>query len=428
MTASHLPAGRIEPRFALAAALAVVACVALWPMEALAEAMLALLALATLAGLATRRVALPREGLWLCLALFGGYWLPQLVSAIDAINPARAWREVGVDLRYLPFLLGCAVAAAWRPAIVVVGVGLVALAWSLDGLLQAATGLSLGGAADPVRLTGVFGAGNPKLGLVLASLSPFLLLPLGRRFGWPAWLLAALAVGVVVALAGARAAWLSYGLVLLASGWRVLGGRRALLVVLAGGLALSAAGLLVSDRFSERVGRTLAAFGEDGGGIDAALAGRLPIWRAALAMAADHPVNGVGVRGFREAWSDYSDVAPEAQAWGDGVGALHAHHWVLEVLAETGGFGLLCWLAAMAAAGLAWRRALPEQRRSAEPAALALGVSLFPLNTHLAVYSTFWGGVILTLAGILVGLLCHRPRDDGAAQRDVPSQGGRAPG
>ena len=35
--------------------------------------------------------------------------------------------------------------------------------------------------------------------------------------------------------------------------------------------------------------------------------------------------------------------------------------------------------------------ATPEARDRARPAMLALGVTVFPFNTHLAFYSTFWG-------------------------------------
>lgn len=410
MTNSPTPGAEApSPRIALAAAIGVLGFAALWPLGAVAEAWLALVALGTLVLWVAGRLVLPRPALWLAAAVFAGYWLPQLLSAPDAINPGRAWREVAVDLRYLPFVLACAAAAAWRPGLVTSGLALLAAAWVLDGLVQAGTGWSLGGPADPVRLTGILGADNPKLGQVLAALSPFLLLDAQRRLGLAGWLAAALAMGVVVVLAGARAAWLSYALVLLATGWTALGGgRRALLVVLAGSLALGAIGLAVSDRISERLGRTLAVLSDPDASLDDALSGRLPIWRAALAMAADHPVNGVGVRGFREAWPQYSDVAPEDQAWGDSVGALHAHHWMLEVLAETGGLGLSCWLLAIAAGLRAWRRAGPAQRTWARPAAIALLACLFPINTHLAVYSTFWGGLLLLLAGVYAGLLWSR--------------------
>ncbi len=56
----------------------------------------------------------------------------------------------------------------------------------------------------------------------------------------------------------------------------------------------------------------------------------------------------------------------------------------------------------------AWRYAEPVARENARPAMLALAVSVFPLNTHLAVYSTFWGGVVLLLAALYAGSLLSR--------------------
>ena len=78
-----------------------------------------------------------------------------------------------------------------------------------DASLQAATGFSVGGPATADRLSGVFGAGNLKLGLVLASLAPFPLIAAADRFGLRGWLLVAMALVVVVLLAGARASWVT---------------------------------------------------------------------------------------------------------------------------------------------------------------------------------------------------------------------------
>src|SRR3546814_20118688 len=44
--------------------------------------------------------------------LFCSYWLPELLSAIDAVDQGRAIREALVDLRYLPFLWLAAAAVA----------------------------------------------------------------------------------------------------------------------------------------------------------------------------------------------------------------------------------------------------------------------------------------------------------------------------
>ena len=78
------------------------------------------------------------------------------------------------------------------------------------------------------RLSGVLGPCNLKLGLVLASLSPFALYAAGRRFGRIGLVAGRVAMGMVILLAGARAAWLTYALVLLFSGWRLLGWKRLL--------------------------------------------------------------------------------------------------------------------------------------------------------------------------------------------------------
>ena len=42
---------------------------------------------------------------------------------------------------------------------------------------------------------------------------------------------------------------------------------------------------------------------------------------------------------------------------------------------------------------------------------LALAVTVFPLNTHLASYSTFWGGVLLMLSALYAGSLLGREQD-----------------
>ena len=81
---------------------------------------------------------------------------------------------------------------------------------------------------------------------------------------------------------------------------------------------------------------------------------------------------------------------------------------MLEVLSETGIIGLLLWLAGAALGWRAWCYADAGARERARPAMLALAVSVFPLNTHLAAYSTFWGSVLLLLAALYAGSLWGR--------------------
>ncbi|MFZ5662341.1 MAG: O-antigen ligase family protein [Pseudomonadota bacterium] len=414
----------------------VLAFVALWPTPGIAEGVLVLGALAAIARLLAERFRggsqlLSHEAWALTSVLFFAYWLPQLVSALDAVDRSRAFLESAKDLRYLPFLwlAAAAVANPHGRRVTFVGLATIVAVWTADALAQAVSGhspmFSLLDQAkqaisdrplcppdqiqDGARLGGVLGPCNLKLGQVLASLSPFLLYVGGRRLGGPGWVLAAGAVGLVVLLTGTRAAWITFALALLLSGWRVLGWRKLLGVFAFGALALALL-CTVSAPVRERVGRTVAGFSAEQADVDRALAGRSRIWSAAWCMAREHPFNGVGARGFRSAFAACDPQPGQPPAWGEGP-ALHAHQIVLEVLSETGAFGLLLWLAGVALAWRAWRYATPAARDRARPAMLALAVTVFPLNTHLAFYSTFWGGLTLMLAALFAGSLLARGRD-----------------
>ena len=421
----------------------ILAHVALWPAPGYAEGVLVLGALLAIYRLVASRfrggIALLSHQAWaLTSVLFFAYWLPELVSAFDSVDPARALREAAVDLRYLPFLWLVASAVANRRGrrITFGGLAVIVAVWTVDALAQALTGTSplffgidsvkqlISGrgmcSADEIavadRLSGILGPCNLKLGIVLASLSPFALFWTGRRLGMAGWLVTAAAIGVVVLLAGSRASWLTYALVLAVSGWRLLGWRR-LLAVFGIGAVLLGTLTVASPDVRERVARTAQMVQGDSDGVDEALSGRARIWGSALCMAREHPFNGVGARGFREAFPACDPTPEEVPAWGEGP-AFHAHQIVLEVLSETGGFGLLLWLAGAALAWRAWRFADEAARERARPAMWALAVTVFPLNTHLAFYSTFWGGFTLLLAALYAGsLLSREPAPVAATQR-----------
>ena len=411
----------------------VLAFVALWPLPGIAEGVLGLGAIYAAVRMVMRRVqGQPRllsPAAWaLTSILFLGYWLPQAFSALDAVDPSAAWSKTAAGLRYLPFmwLVAIAVATPARRALTLGGLGIITLAWTLDALVQAVAGTSawfwsldqlkqlvsqqpLCSAAEAAladRLSGALGPCNLKFGQVLASLSAFLLLPAGARFGRPGWLLASLAVGGVLLLAGSRASWITFALVVLYSGWRVLGPRLLLLMLLAGAVGTAALTAAV-PQLRERVARTALAWQGTDDGMDQALSGRGRIWAAAGCMIQAHPINGVGARGFRDAYPACDPEHGTQGVWGAGP-ALHAHQIVLEILAETGVLGLLLWLAAFAQAWRAWRFAPQHARDRARPAMLALAVTVFPLNTHLAFHSTFWGGLTVLLAALFAGSLLAR--------------------
>jgi len=369
-------------------------------------------------GIGNPPVLVANRGARLLLGLLAAYVGAALLSAPDAVAPAKSWETVAGLLRYVPLgLFACLVIrrpAGLRALYVTVAV-LVAL-WALDAWMQILTGWSVRGHAPAERISGIFGADNLKLGPTLAVLSPFVLWAVRQRFGHPGWLLAlALMLGPIL-LAGSRAAWLMYALVVLGFAWHAVASPRRFAWFCAAAAACLALALglawQTSERFQQRAERTLLVFQDRPQAVDAALSGRLDIWRAATRMIAAHPVNGVGVRGFRYAYPHYvpaNDHFLVAEPCGVGEGACHAHQLLLEVLSETGGIGLLLWLAAAVLAWRSWRRVSAAARARAFPASLALGVMLFPLNTHLAFYSAWWGLLFAWLLALWCAALFVEP-------------------
>lgn len=342
--------------------------------------------------------------LWAC------YVGAAALSALDSVRPEKSWGTVAAALRLLP--LG--VYAAWvlpRPGAarqLATATALVVLVWLLDAWVQALSGWSLGGLPEAERISGIFGRDNLKLGPVLATLSPFLLQAARERYGRRGLVLAFLLVLGPVLLAGSRASWLAFGVVALVFLWRET--RRPLHFLgwcLALGLGAAAAVALAwhhSEAFDARMDRTLSALRGSSDDVDFALAGRSRIWHAAAAMVQAHPLNGVGVRGFRYAYAQYA-LPGDDFIQADGEGAAHAHQWLLEVLSETGVLGLLLWLGGIAAAIRAWRRAAAQARAAAFAPGLALVAMAFPLNTHLAFYSAWWGLLFWWLIALYCAVL-----------------------
>jgi len=375
----------------------VLGVIVLLPVGRAAELPIAIGAIGGLVLLALRRIDTSSAGFRLAIVLFACYWLPALISGIAPVAAGKTWTTVATTLRFLPF----AVFAIWAlrdarawPTVIRATAAVVTL-WVIDAYVQMSTGYSLGGAAETERLSGIFGAGNLKLGPVLAALSPFVLLAASERFGWRGLAFAFVFLAMPILLAGSRAAWVMYALVSIAIAWREAPSKRAFALALAGGIALcsvmTAVALRDSEGFGARVQRTLLVLRGTEGAVDDASAGRLSIWRTAAAMWRAHPVTGVGVRGFRYAYPQYAAPHDRFVDTASDTGASHAHQIVLEILSETGVIGLVFWLAGAWFALRAWQRADRAARSRAFAPGLALVAMCFPLNTHFAFYSAWWG-------------------------------------
>ncbi|MEO5623449.1 MAG: O-antigen ligase family protein [Dokdonella sp.] len=407
--------------------LLILAVLVLLPVGRSAELPLAVGAFLALVALAQRRIVLRDPSLRLILMLFACYWLAAVLSGIAAIDPGKTWSTVGVTLRFLPFALFVLWAlrspSKWTGMIAAIAV-VVAL-WVLDAYVQMLTGYSLGGAAEAERVSGIFGAGNLKLGPVLAVLSPFVLLAARERYGTRAMAISFVLLVPPILLAGSRAAWLAYALVGVLIAWHETRDPRRLVTTLAVfAIGIGALGVLAwhdSARFGARIERSLLALRGTEVAVDEASAGRLRIWHTALEMSVAHPLTGVGVRGFRYAYPHYAENGDRFVDPTTHTGAAHAHQIVLEVLSETGVFGLLLWITGAWLALRAWRRADASARQRAFAPGLALVAMCFPINTHLAFYSAWWGLLFWWLLALYCAAL-------GASDSDGDSHSGSAGG
>lgn len=348
-------------------------------------------------------------GAKLLLALWSCYFAAALISAFDAIQPGKSWSTVAAIIRFAPFgyYVCFAVRRESRVRVLYAATGVIVMLWALDAWVQILTGYSLGGHAEAQRISGIFGADDLKLGLVLAVLSPFVAWAARERFGRAGLVVALLFLLGPILLAGERAAWLMYALVVVACFWRESGSpaRFAAWIVCAGVITALAVGIAwkTSPRFDQRMQRTLLAFDDSPQALDTATSGRLDIWRTALKMAWAHPLNGVGVRDFRFAYPEYArpgDHFLSIEACGPGQGACHPHQVVLEVLDDTGAIGLALWLFGTVLVVRAYRNADSRARSRAWPAGVGLFVMVFPVNTHLAFYSAWWGLLFWWLAAL----------------------------
>jgi O-antigen ligase len=188
----------------------------------------------------------------------------------------------------------------------------------------------------------------------------------------------ALAAGVVVAAA-------------------VTWGRRAVLALVALVLLGAAVSMAVPQVRGEVVDKSRS-------GLNKVTSGRANLVSQGIRIAAEHPVAGVGVGGFRRAYAERTGVA------GDDPKRVASHTTPITVAAEGGVVGLatLLWLIAAALAAT-----LPRLGRGfTSRTSLAIGVALVAITVHSLFYAAFiedpmtWA--LLGLVGV-VALVPKKP-------------------
>lgn len=352
------------------------------------------------------------------LLLFAALWLPQLLALTDAVEPEHSLRTVMHYPGYLFAALFIAASLGRRDLDrLYAGILVVMAVWFIDALLAWA-GLEtwLGYTTNGVRISGIL-FNKPTLGHIVALLSPLVFDYIRNHMKSPTAWLFLIGTILIVMLSGRRVAWVM--LALAASGYAVYiicilrSIRPAILTYTAILFLVIPLGLYhYYQPFEERIETTLGLFSGDIETIDQATAHRLDIWISAANIGSENWFNGVGTRGFRHV---YTEHAPEDHFWTNqrGGGPTHPHQFVLEIMAETGVVGIVGYMIVWPILLLIlWR----GDSRLAWPFALALAVALFPLNAHMAFYSSYWSALVWWLIGIVIAIAAQHKN----AQETVP--------
>lgn len=355
--------------------------------------------------LTNRDAVLSLPGLKKAAMLFACIAIPGLLSLLFSVNLERG---VSAAFRFFAYAL-----AAWVVLSVVIEegdakrimswLGILLVAWAVDGFVQILTGVSLLG--DPLIELGEEGAivtGSLQLGYgaTLAILSPFFLEALRRAGGMGVGILS-IPVYAAIVMSGHQSSAL-LALIGLA-GWAVLalrhkevGAKRQVT-----GFVISAIiGLLLGIYLSIVTGQ-IGTLAEAPARYQSFLY-QSQLWELSWQAFSENWLTGVGMRGFGTfAIQESAGLMPGlSETW-------HPHLILFEVMAETGivgliGYGLLLWRL--------WLY-IQDDRMHVAVAGLTALLAVFPLGTAVGLYSYIGGNLIFLTFTLLVAL-----------DRDCPKQ------
>jgi O-antigen ligase/tetratricopeptide (TPR) repeat protein len=239
----------------------------------------------------------------------------------------------------------------------------------------------------------------------------------GHRLSCGVLALVALGCCAAVLLSVSRAAWLALACVALVLLGEAVAARRWRAAALAVGLPAAAAALLLGAAYFAGAGTLLQAVRQRAEGLTES-ASRQHIWRAGLAIFADHPLLGSGPDTFQLAFGARRPAAYWQVEWD--LTPARAHNELIHVLATQGLVGAAALLTLLTGLGMAavraWRRAPAEAR----PLVLALGAAVVGFLVQGAFGFTVvgCGGLFATLAGLLSRF------GEGDAAADAPAPRG----
>ena len=345
-----------------------------------------------------REAILSTEGMKKAAILFACIAVPGLISLLFSVNLDRS---ISAVFRFAAYALAAWVVLSVRieegdAKRIMSFLGILLVAWAVDGFVQLLTGVSLLG--DPLVELGEEGAivtGSLQLGYgaTLAILSPFFLEALRRAGGMGVGILS-LPVYAAIVMSGHQS---SAVLALIGlAGWTMLalrnkevGAKRQVT-----GFVISAiVGLLLGVYLSVVTGQVSTLAGAPARYQSFLFQSQL--WELSWQAFKDYWLTGVGMRGFGTyaLATDASTIPGLAKTW-------HSHLTVLEVMSETGlvgliGYGLLLrWL---------WGY-VQDKRMHVAVAGLTALLAVFPLGTAVGMYSYIGGNLIFLTFTLLIAL------------------------
>jgi hypothetical protein len=351
-----------------------------------------------------REAILSTEGMKKAAILFACIAIPGLISLVFSVNLDRS---ISAVFRFAAYALAAWVVLSVRieegdAKRIMSFLGILLVAWAVDGFVQLLTGVSLLG--DPLVELGEEGAivtGSLQLGYgaTLAILSPFFLEALRRAGGMGVGILS-LPVYAAIVMSGHQS---SAVLALIGlAGWTMLamrnkevGAKRQVT-----GFVISAIiGLLLGVYLSVVTGQVSTLAGAPARYQSFLFQSQL--WELSWQAFRDYWLTGVGMRGFGTyaLATDASTIPGLAETW-------HSHLTVLEVMSETGlvgliGYGLLLWWL--------WGY-VQDKRMHVAVAGLTALLAVFPLGTAVGMYSYIGGNLIFLTFTLLIALDRDCPR------------------
>jgi O-antigen ligase len=346
-------------------------------------------------------------------AVFLLAWVPILISLVDAVRPEST---VMMSLNHLRFafsgifiLYALSTPDAHRRFMTLCA--WLLLFWLVDGVVQMVAGRDLFGFATPEIMPGVerINALFGKEGLVYATVVTVfcpLLWEHARRHWAPWQTVAVVFTTILIALvAGTRSAWINIAVLMSAYAvlvwiyYRRVALRITFLATLA--IVVTITGLWFGSRqFENRLTDAIASSPDSATLLENSIGHRYWIGRGAVNMIRANPVNGVGAGGFRYAFPDYAEVDDPFFHADPPHGAYHSHNVALEILSESGIIGAGGLLALLTLLIVAAARAPAATRQRMLPYGLCLLVAYFPINSHMAIYSSFWSQILWWLIAL----------------------------